>query len=126
MNYIKKIFKNDKDEYISFPSTDDNITCENGQKLRDVLDNFTTDDLNDTTYSKLNTTNKTVIGGINEVNDGVKKAQENQINFIEDDTSVGGISGSVHDTLTTNNKTIILISFLYNFICITLFCCRIN
>ena len=30
MNYIKKIFKNDKDEYISFPSTDDNITCENG------------------------------------------------------------------------------------------------
>ena len=58
MNYIKKIFKNDKDEYISFPSTDDNITCENGQKLRDVLDNFTTDDLNDTTYSKLNTTNR--------------------------------------------------------------------
>ena len=62
MNYIKKIFKNDKDEYISFPSTDDNITCENGQKLRDVLDNFTTDDLNSTTYSNLNTTNKTVIG----------------------------------------------------------------
>ena len=77
MNYINKIFKNDKDEYISFPSTDDNITCENGQKLRDVLDNFTTDDLNNTTYSKLNTTNKTVIGSINEVNTQCKDIANN-------------------------------------------------
>lgn len=107
MNYIKKIFKNDKDEYISFPSTDDNITCENGQKLRDVLDNFTTDDLNNTTYSKLNTTNKTVIGSINEVNDGVKKAQDNQVNLLEDDISIEGISDTAHDTLNTTNKTII-------------------
>ena len=79
MNYINKIFKNDKDEYISFPSTDDNITCENGQKLRDVLDNFTIDDLNNTTYNKLNTTNKTIIGSINEVNTQCKKIENKVI-----------------------------------------------
>lgn len=81
MNYIKKIFKNDKDEYISFPSTDDNITCENGKKLRDVLDNFTTDDLNNATYSKLNTNDKTIIGAINEVNTQYKNI-DNQIENI--------------------------------------------
>lgn len=33
--------------------------------------------------------------------------KENQINLVEDDTSMEGISDSVHDTLTTTNKTII-------------------
>lgn len=33
--------------------------------------------------------------------------KENQINLVEDDTSMEGISDSVHDTLETNDKTII-------------------
>lgn len=53
-----------------------------------------------TTYNTLGTTNKTIIGGINEI-------KENQINLIEDDTSIKGISDSVHDTLGTTDKTII-------------------
>ena len=37
----------------------------------------------------------------------IQVIKENQINLIEDDTSMEGISDSVHDTLTTTNKTII-------------------
>ena len=37
----------------------------------------------------------------------IKTIKENQIKLIEDDTSMEGISDSVHDTLTTNDKTII-------------------
>lgn len=37
----------------------------------------------------------------------IKTIKENQINLIEDDTSMEGISDSVHDTLTTDAKKII-------------------
>lgn len=37
----------------------------------------------------------------------IETVKENQINLIEDDTSMEGISDSVHDTLTTTNKKII-------------------
>ena len=37
----------------------------------------------------------------------IKIIKENQIKLIEDDTSMEGISDSVHDTLTTKDKTII-------------------
>ena len=37
----------------------------------------------------------------------IKTIKENQINLVEDDTSMEGISDSVHDTLTTTNKKII-------------------
>ena len=37
----------------------------------------------------------------------IKTIKENQINLVEDDTSIEGISDSVHDTLTSTNKTII-------------------
>lgn len=37
----------------------------------------------------------------------IETVKENQINLIEDDTSIEGISDSVHDTLTTENKKII-------------------
>lgn len=37
----------------------------------------------------------------------IKTIKENQINLIEDDTSIEGISDSTHDTLNTNDKTIV-------------------
>lgn len=37
----------------------------------------------------------------------IKTIKENQINLVEDDTSMEGISDSVYDTLTTKDKTII-------------------
>lgn len=37
----------------------------------------------------------------------IETIKENQINLVEDDTSMEGISDSVHDTLTTTNKKII-------------------
>ena len=37
----------------------------------------------------------------------IQVIKENQINLVEDDTSMEGISDSVHDTLETDNKTII-------------------
>lgn len=37
----------------------------------------------------------------------IETIKENQINLVEDDTSIEGISDSVHDTLTTANKKII-------------------
>lgn len=54
--------------------------------------------------NSLETTSKEVVGAINEVNSQYK---ENQINLIEDDTSMEGISDSVHDTLETDDKKII-------------------
>ena len=45
--------------------------------------------------------------GIGYNNTQVKDLKENQINLIEDDTSMEGISDSEHDTLTTTNKKII-------------------
>lgn len=54
--------------------------------------------------NSLETTSKKVVGAINEVN---SQCKENQINLIEDDTSMEGISDSVHDTLETNDKRII-------------------
>ena len=54
--------------------------------------------------AQLTTTAKDVKGAINEVNTQYK---ENQINLIEDDTSIEGISDTVHDTLNTTNKTLI-------------------
>ena len=56
--------------------------------------------VSETTYNTLGTTDKTIIGGINEVKD-------NQIILVEDDTSIEGISDSEHDTLNTTNKTIV-------------------
>lgn len=48
---------------------------------------------------------------LNKIEEGIKTnstdIKENQINLIEDDTSMEGISDSVHDTLTTTNKKII-------------------
>lgn len=41
------------------------------------------------------------------ISDVSSQCKENQINLIEDDTSMEGISDSVHDTLETNDKTII-------------------
>ena len=37
----------------------------------------------------------------------IVQVKENQINLVEDDTSMEGISDTTHDTLNTNNKTII-------------------
>ena len=37
----------------------------------------------------------------------IQVIKENQINLIEDDTSMNGISDTVHDNLETANKTII-------------------
>ena len=56
--------------------------------------------VSETTYNTLGTTDKTIIGGINEIKD-------DQLNLIEDDTSMQGISDSKHDTLETNDKSII-------------------
>ena len=50
MDYIKKIFNDENDMYVSFPSTDDNIICKGGKTLRkqfeDIPDNFTTEQTN--------------------------------------------------------------------------------
>ena len=51
-----------------------------------------------------NFTSDNVEGALEELNTQV---EENQINLVEDDTSMGGISDTVYDTLETNNKTII-------------------
>lgn len=56
--------------------------------------------VSETTYNTLGTTDKTIIGGINEVKD-------NQLILVTDDTSMQGISDSKHDTLETNDKSII-------------------
>ena len=45
-----------------------------------------------------------VEGALEELNTQV---EENQINLVEDDTSMEGISDTVYDTLETNDKTII-------------------
>lgn len=45
--------------------------------------------------------------GIGYNNTQVKDLKENQINLVEDDTSMEGISDTDHDTLTTTNKKII-------------------
>lgn len=44
---------------------------------------------------------------LNRMETGIKTNSTNQINLIEDDTSMEGISDSEHDTLTTTNKKII-------------------
>lgn len=50
MDYIKKVFNDENDMYVSFPSTDDNIICKGGKTLRkqfeDIPDNFTTEQTN--------------------------------------------------------------------------------
>ena len=40
MDYIKKIFNDENDMYVSFPSTDDNVICKGGETLRKKLDDL--------------------------------------------------------------------------------------
>ncbi len=55
--------------------------------------------------------NKISVERLNKMEEGIynnsSQLKENQINLIEDDTSMEGISDSVHDTLETTDKTII-------------------
>ena len=50
MDYIKKIFNDENDMYVSFPSTDDNVICQGGKTLReqfkDISNQFTTEQSN--------------------------------------------------------------------------------
>jgi beta-glucanase (GH16 family) len=66
----------------------------------DEVSNLIGKGVSETTYNALGTTDKTIIGGINEVKD-------NQLILVTDDTSMQGISDSKHDTLETNDKSII-------------------
>ena len=38
MDYIKKIFNDENDMYVSFPSTDDNVICSGGKTLREKFE----------------------------------------------------------------------------------------
>lgn len=76
------------------------VIKENNTAIKKDINNIKTD----LGTKELTTTAKDVKGAINEVNTQYK---ENQINLIEDDTSIEGISDTVHDTLNTTNKTLI-------------------
>ena len=87
MIYLKKKFKDASNKFISWFSTDDNVLCQNGQYLNENLD-------------AINIKDKSVRSDI-------ETLKTNQINLVEDDLSIEGISDTDHDTLTTTNKKII-------------------
>ena len=96
--------------------TDENLVGDNktivgaiNQLREDVNSGIGGGNVDLTNYQKktdetLQTTSKEIVGAINEVNTQV---EENQIDLVEDDISMEGISDTVYDILETNNKTII-------------------
>ena len=96
MQYDKKKFNNENGLPVSFWSTDDNITCKDGKPLRENLSSLYNNGVKDKTYSELGTTNKTVIGSINEINTkcSAVKAPLGYINVLD--------YGVVNDGITDN------------------------
>ena len=69
MDYIKKIFNDENDMYVSFPSTDDNVICKGGKTLRKQFEDIENEigRNEDGTDIELPTTNKTIKGAITEL-----------------------------------------------------------
>ena len=128
MDYIKKVFNDENDMYVSFPSTDDNVICKGGETLRKKLDDLSGnvssgDGSNITDASKLsikdvnnNFTSTNVEGALEEVatqckNIPIKTSVENNKLYLikkdgtKIDTGTTLPSNTNNNTLVTINKS---------------------
>lgn len=96
-------------------TTDDDtkvLSAKQGKVLQDTKVEVVRDGLEQVglpmnTYPDLKTSNKTLIGGINEVVNQVTVIEETKVDIIEDELNQRAISDNVHSNLNTTNKTVI-------------------
>lgn len=109
MKYIKKKFGDEDNTPISFWSTDDNITCEDGKTLRENLSDIDTqckDIANEIGTETLNTTAQDLKGAINEVFQNVSNGKQLIATAITD-KGVATSSDSTFQVMANNIRKII-------------------
>ena len=99
MDYIRKVFNDENDMYVSFPSTDDNVICQGGKTLRKQFEDIENEigRNEDGTDIELPTTDKTIKGAITEL----FQYASNGKNLIANAITGKGIATNANDSFQT-------------------------